>query len=332
MCNHGGGSGTQFGALAEALGTLARPNADNDVPQIGIVKIDGVVDRACAALQPVVAAKQIRLLVRGGNYQGQCDSLILEAVVKILLDTAIAHTDAGGFIHVYCARQVDQIHFVVRSGRRTARTGRKYLHDELYRLTDAVQAEAGSRQGFAAALGHIEKAGMNLKMNAMFGLGTRFILSMAAVATVAVPADESAPTFMEGMDVIVLEDNVALSQCVCALVQTWGGEVREMHSVLELMQACSQAPRPPDLLIVDYWLDGDQSGLDATRWLRQMFRNESIPVALVTGDLDLRLSLTATDRNIVLIDKPFSTAQLRDAVQSLLAGDGACAYRACALQ
>ena len=73
----------------------------------------------------------------------------------------------------------------------------------------------------------------------------------------------------------------------------------------------------PDLIICDYRLRGEETGISAIRQLAEAY-NEDIPAMLITGD-------TAPDRigeaqasGYLLLHKPLSNSRLRAAVGQLM--------------
>ncbi|MFT4174367.1 MAG: response regulator [Rhodocyclaceae bacterium] len=311
----------------EALARCLEIDSTQESAQIGPVDVAAVIDRMSTSLRALADAARVRLRTRPAEIIVRCDGAVLEAVLHALLIDAIANIGSGGYVRLYCVRRHGRLLLVVRTG-----CAQPWWPAGWGRPIDALWARHAAAPVRTLGSACVEHAGLRLQMNEVCGSGTRLILDMEeragddAHALTAL----SDGAFMVGLNVLVLEDNVALSQCLCGIIEAWGGTPLETHSAAELEQVCDTLARGPDVLIVDYWLEDGQSGLDAVRQLRRRFGDDTIPVVLISGDLDLRLSLAAIDRNSVFVDKPFSTSALRDALQGLLAGR--CGVGAPALQ
>ena len=75
---------------------------------------------------------------------------------------------------------------------------------------------------------------------------------------------------------------------------------------------------PPDLLICDYRLRGDENGVDVIERLRSEY-NETIPAMLITGDTAPSRLIEAQASGLLLLHKPVSNSMLRAAVANVIA-------------
>jgi CheY-like chemotaxis protein len=85
-----------------------------------------------------------------------------------------------------------------------------------------------------------------------------------------------------------------------------------------LMPALAREPRRPDLIVCDYRLRGDETGLAVVAALQAEY-NHDIPAILITGDTAPERLREAHRSALTLLHKPVGPAQLREAMDRLLA-------------
>ena len=84
--------------------------------------------------------------------------------------------------------------------------------------------------------------------------------------------------------IVVVDDEQAIRQATASLLTGWGFHVVAAASGDEAVERpLHAAAAPPNLIICDYRLRGEENGLGAIERLRSEF-NQSIPAMLITGD------------------------------------------------
>jgi hypothetical protein len=84
--------------------------------------------------------------------------------------------------------------------------------------------------------------------------------------------------------VVVIEDEQAIRGATSSLLKSWGHRVIAAGSGDEAIERLSSSSVRPDLLICDYRLRGEESGVAVIERLRSGY-NEAIPAVLITGDM-----------------------------------------------
>jgi CheY-like chemotaxis protein len=92
------------------------------------------------------------------------------------------------------------------------------------------------------------------------------------------------------------------------LLEGWGCEVRAFSGLRAFMSARGRLS-PPDIILADYHLDGE-NGLDAIDRLREIYSPET-PAVLVTADRSTEVRGEAERRGVTVINKPVKPAALR---------------------
>lgn len=115
--------------------------------------------------------------------------------------------------------------------------------------------------------------------------------------------------------VLVVEDDVLMSGALQDQLDSWNYEVTSTESAVEALHLISQ--RMPDLIISDIHLKGEETGLWLCEQVRLQYKNEYIPIILMTGSLTERLSGLRAGADDFL-SKPFNLEELALRSESLL--------------
>jgi CheY-like chemotaxis protein len=94
------------------------------------------------------------------------------------------------------------------------------------------------------------------------------------------------------------------------LLQAFGCEVRCAGSIAEALAQCRSMP--PDILLVDLRLRGDENGIAAIRQLRSM--HPGVPAILVSGDTAPDRIKDAHEAGIRMLHKPVPAEILHQAI------------------
>jgi two-component system, sensor histidine kinase len=105
------------------------------------------------------------------------------------------------------------------------------------------------------------------------------------------------------------------------LLKSWGHRVIAARSGDEAVERLSTSSVRPDLLICDYRLRGEESGIAVIERLRSEY-NEAIPAVLITGDTAPGRLAEAEASGLLLLHKPVPNGKLRAAIANLTRSAG----------
>jgi CheY-like chemotaxis protein len=115
--------------------------------------------------------------------------------------------------------------------------------------------------------------------------------------------------------ILVGDDNEQMRRLIVELLLADGHEVSEASDTGEVLGQVSRAR--PDLLILDVQMPGG-GGVVALREIRSDPANQSLPVLLLSGSVDLEVNLASSVGADAQLPKPFGIEEFREAVRSLL--------------
>jgi CheY-like chemotaxis protein len=177
----------------------------------------------------------------------------------------------------------------------------------------------GTGLGLATVYGIVTQAGGSVGIDSAPGRGTRVAVELPrGVATAAVRPDAEAPSVDGGRGelILVVEDDPQVRGIASRILSTHGYRVLEAAGGEEALSVAAREPRPIDLMLSDIVMPG-MSGAELAEQLRRA--QPDVRVLHMSGYTsgiggpDLRVSFPE------LIEKPFSSAELLERVQSLLA-------------
>jgi CheY-like chemotaxis protein len=112
--------------------------------------------------------------------------------------------------------------------------------------------------------------------------------------------------------VVVMDNHPLVLQATGGLLRSWGCHVVMTESYADTMARLSKFRRKPDLIVCDYHLAGDETGVEAIKKLRLTFGCD-IPALLITSEVELPPQ-TRDIENYRLLWKPVNADQLREAM------------------
>lgn len=262
------------------------------------------------------APGKVRLSRLGDECWVRTDPLLLERLLRNLLNNALRHAQAG---HVWLRTEVlgeEVLLEVGDDGCGVRPEDQELVFEEFRQLNNPGRnSEHGLGLGLAIVRQLAALLGHPLQLQSSAGTGTCFQLRLPVAA--AEVAQTPAPGMQLAGRILLLEDDRASRDALHALLQRWGCEVL---ACAELPAALAQVEAfQPQLLISDFRLGGGEDGLDALERLRE-HAGQMLPALLVSADVSSELHARCMRFNINLLGKPLLPARLRQTIGMLLAG------------
>jgi DNA-binding NtrC family response regulator len=117
--------------------------------------------------------------------------------------------------------------------------------------------------------------------------------------------------------VLVLDDDTTILAAMESLLSSWGCQVNTANSLEEARKKIGTSALPPELLIVDYRLRGQASGLNVAAALQAVL-SQRVPVLVITGDTAPDRLREAQASGYPLLHKPVPPAKLRSIMYQLI--------------
>ena len=294
------------------------------------------VTAACSVVQPAAEAKRVRLEIDVDPLIGPIygDSARLQQIAWNLLSNAIKFTPEGGTVQLHLHRADDSVELIVTD------TGEGISSDFITSVFDPFRQADGSTTRRHGGLGlglsivkHLAEAhGGTVSANSGGeGQGASFMVrlpiapgsalqaqeSMAAIAQASVRRRPDAPVSLDGLRVLVVDDDEQGRHVIAAQLDDHGAYVLAAGSAaaaLDLLQR-----ERVDVLLADIAMP-DEDGYTLIRRVRAMYPSPiaSIPAAALTAFARGEDKLLALKAGFQLhLSKPIDTPSLITAVARL---------------
>ena len=245
-----------------------------------------VAEAALVGVRAAAEAKDIDIQLSGERATSIVlgDSDRMQQVLWNLFLNAVKFTPRGGRVRVSVARVENRVHVTVSD------TGRgipvEFLPHVFERFRQAEGSSSRSQTGLGLGLTLVRElvelhGGTVVAESAGFDLGATFTVILPIAALLLLPLEEKEeeprppsdppvslappPNLLDGMRVLVVDDEVDARDALVGLLERYGAEVRPAASVAEAMTALETDL--PDVLISDLGMPGED-GYELIRRVR----------------------------------------------------------------
>ncbi len=266
----------------------------------------------------VAEACNVELRVVPSGLGVDADPVLTRRMLQNLVSNAIRHSE-GGTVLVGCRRRGGELSIdIVDNGAGIALADQNRVFSEFTRL-DTVRMGSGSTPGLGLGLSIVKRVadqlGLSVHLSSVPDKGSIFSIRGFKIVTVpgATVRQTDRPAtvgLVEGASLFVLDDDADTLEATKLLLERWGCQV-------ETSQDWNRAKRMNyDVLICDYELSVDVSGIDVVKTLRA--QDPDLAVVMISGNTSKELRSAADDLTIPLLHKPIRPAQLRSALLNSL--------------
>lgn len=272
-----------------------------------------VLDPLAAEFRALAEERGIRLRVVGTRGWAHSDPQLLRRVLQNFLANALRYTEHGRVL-LGCRRVAESWRIEVWDSGPGIEESEQHLIFEQFRRGSAARGQ-GLGLGLAIAERMASLLGHRLSLRSWLGRGSVFMVELPCAAIgsvtrkpVAVPA-----RYLPQGRALVLDNEPAALMAMSTLLASWQWQV---HAARTLAQA-ETAPWTPDLLVLDYHLDGGRTGIEALAGLRA--RYGTVPVVVLTADRDVALRQRLLEAGVNVLYKPLKPLALRQLIQHHMA-------------
>ncbi|MEO0386918.1 MAG: ATP-binding protein [Pseudomonadota bacterium] len=282
------------------------------------VSLSSILEAVHAEQALVAAEKNVALTVVSSTTVVRSDPLYLLRSVQNLLVNAIQYTPPGGRVLVGCRRRGDKIVLEVwDTGVGIALKDQEIIFREFTRTGDA-RPNTGVGLGLSIVERTCRNFGHRVWVRSKPGRGSVFHLEMDAIGTDQ-PGKEPMRLLADQDDtaldqiVLVVENDEDVLFATIARLERWGASVLAARSTAEALKMVGDIGMPPDIVLADYQLDGEERGTDAILQIRQMF-GQHVPAILITANRGEHLRKAAAQQHFAVMTKPVKLNRLRSLI------------------
>ncbi|HET7832868.1 MAG TPA: ATP-binding protein [Gallionella sp.] len=320
--------------LLNALLDISKLDAGVVVPQLQSCDVNAMLERVATDYQMLASIKNVRLVVRPFSGHVTSDPLLLERILMNLVSNAIRYTYPNGCVMVACRRRGRSLRIEVRdNGVGISKIDQVNIFREFFQLMQP-QLDAGKGLGLGLAIVDrlVKLLGHRIELRSTPGSGSVFAVEVPFAVNAGtrlalpggVPTHQAAydteieKSHLTGKKLLVVDDDKLVLSSTAGILASWGCEVSTAVSLAQVKQLL-QGGESWDLIISDYQLGNDASGIDVISQVRE-HSGKLIPGILISGDTSQTVLKLASVSGHHLLHKPVRPAKLRSLVVYLLEG------------
>ncbi len=312
-------------SMLNALLDLSKLDAGIVKPVIETFALAGLFSRLNVEFQPIALESHNELRIRPTKATVDTDPGMLEQMLRNLIGNALRYTENGRIL-VSARRRGKNIDIqVFDTGSGIPEGQLTEIFVEFHQLQNPARDR---RQGLGLGLAIVKRLAKLLdhpiKMVSRLGSGSCFSISLPLAHKLA---DSTGDVLNEisillhvpllGRQILVLDDDIAVLDGMRGLLTRWGCNVISVSSPEEVAIKLAESTQKLELLIIDYRLPTDISGIEVARNLQSSL-GYPFAVLVITGDTAPERLREADASGYPLLHKPVQPAQLRSTLQFLL--------------
>ncbi len=318
LLNHLEGSLQSAEDVLSLLVEMSKLDSGTMEPKLCPVSLANILKPLRDEFTALAENRGLRLKVRSTRACVVSDSHWLRRIIQNFLSNAVRYTNSGGIL-LGCRQRGDKLWIEVwDTGPGIPEDKFKEIFGEFKRLNNGRQDSKGLGLGLAIVDRMARQMGHEVQVLSRTGRGTCFRL---IVPLTDEPAEErtlvrtgaQAASF-EGVRTFCIDNDAEVLEGMKALLTSWQCDLfaaSNEHEAMTLETA-------PQIMLADYQLDGDITGLDVMKAVREKFPEADIPGILITADPREQVADKARAEGFHYLAKPLRPASLRALMRRLI--------------
>jgi len=321
---HIGQSVQSLERLFNALLDLSRLDSGALQPETREFDLEDLARRISVEYRAKAGDKALRYELDCEPMWLRTDPILLERVLRNLLENAVRFTDAGRVTLRARRAGRDAILSVADSGRGIPAAEQARVFDEFYQLDNPGRDRSkGLGLGLSIVKRIVELLGYRIQLASTPGEGSTFTLLLREALVepgLATLADETvaAGPDVTGLRVLVIEDDSEVRLVVGLALRSWGCVPIIAASLDEARSLLARSGGRVDVLLSDLRLSFGVDGIGAIEALRAEFG--PMPAALMTGDISAERLRQVQASGLTVLHKPVRPEMLRATLDRLARG------------
>jgi signal transduction histidine kinase len=302
--------------LLHALLDISRlSSADPDAVTATDVDLGALMDGVFADQLPLSEFRQVRLDVVPCHVVVRSDPVYLHRSIQNLVVNALQYTEPGGRVLLGARRRGSKVVLQVwDTGIGIEHADQQRIFEEFARAENAVFG-TGMGLGLSVVDRTCRHLGHALGLRSEPGVGSVFSIEMERVGDRTARADPAGLGPGAGdtpfdHTVLIIENDAEVLFATRERLERWGARVLGVPSTLAARQLLEETGTVPDIVLADYHLDANDTGLAAVAALRD-WTGHHLPAILITADRSETLRRMAARDDISVISKPVKLSRLR---------------------
>lgn len=282
--------------------------------------IQTVFDKLDAEMQQLADDKNLSYRACQTEEVANSDALIVELIIRNLISNALRYTNQGGVLLTCRYRKPNRLLIQIwDTGIGIADSEKRTIFKAFHQLDNPERnAQKGFGLGLAITQGLAETIGSAITVRSIKGRGSVFGFELAAADRPVIHETKQTPNQLtfSGKTVLVIDDDAKVRVSMQELISSWNCTCVISDSAADALSQIND--NSIDIMLVDYRLGNNLTGLDAVKEIRQHL-SAQIPAVIITGDTAAEKIKEILEADAKLMHKPVSVDHLKSEMISLLA-------------
>ncbi len=306
---------------------ISKLESGSIAPNIRAVKVSDIFIELGVQIAALAEERGIKLKVVPSSVVVATDRVMLRRIIQNFLTNAMRYTREGKVV-LGCRRQEDHLCIEVwDTGPGIAKDKQKKIFEEFLRLENH---DPYGERCFGLGLAIVDRMAKILQhrvtLRTWEGKGSVFSVSVPIFKdtnfkdTKKMVEQRSVQREwvgdILGLNFLCVDNEQDSLKGIEALLQSWGGNailVQTLDQALEMIKSDGQKP---DLIIADYQLDNEQTGLMVIDQVRAQY-GDKIPAIILTANTSQKLKNMVQEHGGFFLAKPVKPAALRALIAKL---------------
>ena len=273
--------------------------------------------------QPVADGTGLGLRVRGTSCVVYSDARLLMRVLRNFVSNALRYTNSGGVL-VGARKRGEYLDIQVWDSGEGIPD--ECLADIFQEFNQLAQHRNGMRTGVGLGLAIVERTARVLdhpiNVKSRPDRGSVFTIRVPLAPSDFIPSLPAVHTqgnsqFL-GEVVLVVDNDSDILLSMRTLLKQWGLAPLTATDASMAIKLCQQQDVVPRVLLLDYHLDHEETGVDVLEQLEQHF-NERVPAAMLTAERADKSLKLFRELGLQVLNKPVKPGKLRALLSHILA-------------
>lgn len=310
--------------LLDGLLDISRLHAGAVEVHETVFPVSMLLDRLAAENAARAESLGIALRVVPSSAWIRSDLAHLERILRNLLDNALKYTGRGGAVLLGCRRAGPELRIMVAdTGLGIPPDKHEAVFEEFVQLGNP---ERDRSRGLGLGLAIVRHLGRLLRhdigMRSRPGHGSSFWVAVPMARPRREGRPATAPPLLAAAGnnglALVVEDEALVLVGLRAMLESWGWQVLAAQSGEEAVRLVTGSARAPDLIIADYRLRGDETGVKVVRDIHGVCAL-TIPAVVLTGDTSPERIAECRQSGLQVMHKPISADALHAVLDEMKA-------------
>ena len=268
----------------------------------------------------IAQKKGLDIRLTGDDYVVITDPVLFGRVLRNLVNNAVKFTTTGS-IHIKIESNDKNVFIsVTDTGMGIPASQQQHIFDEYYQLDNkARDRNKGIGLGLALVRRMSQLLRHNIQLVSAPDQGTCFRLTLPSGEWSKVLAKQKKvySHSISDLNILLIDDEESILDAMKIMLRDWSCHPQVFVSLKAAEDYLDKKDYKPDIIISDYRLKDEVTGLEAIRRIRVRV-GKKIPALIISGDTDPALLENINQQDFYMLHKPLKAAQLKKVIRILM--------------